>query len=74
MRFSLVFPMAAVSRCTRFFFPDFLGFFSFFFLPKMTAEKEPKRYMPGCRCTMELPQPEGNDREKKYKKREPWTG
>ena len=56
-----------------FFFWIFSDFF-LSFLPKITAEKEPKRYMPGCRCTMELPQPKGNDREKKYKKREPWTG
>ena len=65
--------MAAVSRYDRFFFRIFSDFF-LSFLPKMIAGKEPKRYLPCSRRTMELSQPKGNDREKRYKKREPWTG
>ena len=70
---SFGFPVAAVSRCTRFFFRIFPDFF-LSFLPKRIAEKEPKRYLPCSRCTMELSQPKGNNRKKGYKKREPWTG
>ena len=55
------------------FFRIFSDFF-LSFLPKMIAEKEPKGYLPCSRCTMELSQPKGNNREKGYKKREPWTG
>ena len=57
-----------------FLFSGFSRIFFFLFLPKRTAEKEPKRALPCSQRTMELSQPKGNDREKKYKKREPRTG
>ena len=56
-----------------FFFRIFSDFF-LSFLPKMIAEKEPKRYLRCSQRTMELSQPKGNDRKKWYKKREAWTG
>ena len=54
--------------------PVFFWIFSDFFLsflPKRIAEKEPKRYLPCSQRTMELSQPKGNNREKKYKKKNP---
>ena len=70
MRYFKVFPVAAVSRYNCFFF----RIFSLLFLPKMIAEKEPKRYLPSCRRTMELSQPKGNDREKKVQKKRTLDG
>ena len=69
-----MFPNSSSQPVHPFSSSGFSRIFFFLSLPKMIAEKEPKRYLPCSRRTMELSQPKGNDREKRCKKREPWTG
>ena len=56
-----------------FLFLDFLGFFSLF-PSENDSRKGTENSLAGCRRIMELSQPEGNDREKKFKKKRTLDG